>query len=84
MQFNLCAGGGSGGSVWIHCEEIVGHGLITANGANGNGIGGGGAGGRISIQASNTNKFNITLKAHGGGLNGKYFMGKFILTGLLK
>ncbi|XP_076091252.1 uncharacterized protein LOC143063127 [Mytilus galloprovincialis] len=65
-QLGANAGGGSGGSVWIVCDEVVGHGVITANGGNGNGQGGGGSGGRISIQSSNTNKLNITLKAYGG------------------
>lgn len=59
-------GGGSGGSVWIYCDEVVGHGVITANGGNGTGQGGGGGGGRISIQSSNIYKLNITLKAYGG------------------
>lgn len=66
MIFYYYIGGGSGGSVWIVCDEVVGHGVITANGGNGNGQGGGGSGGRISIQSSNTNKLNITLKAYGG------------------
>ena len=64
------SGGGAGGSVWIVCEEIIGHGWITANGGNGGGTtavaGGGGSGGRISIVADNVNKLNITLEAHGG------------------
>lgn len=63
-------GGGAGGSVWIICEEIIGHGTVTANGGNGGGVpdkaGGGGAGGRISVQCENVLKFNITMKAHGG------------------
>lgn len=52
------------------CEEIVGHGLLTAIGGEGNKDstvqGGGGAGGRISIQSRNINKLNITLQAYGG------------------
>lgn len=52
------------------CEEIVGHGLLTAIGGEGNKDstvqGGGGAGGRISIQSKNINKLNITLQAYGG------------------
>lgn len=52
------------------CEEIVGHGLLTATGGEGNKDstvqGGGGAGGRISIQSRNINKLNITLQAYGG------------------
>lgn len=52
--------------MWIVCEEIVGHGFINTNGGNGNGQGGAGSGGRISIQSSNTNKLNVTLKSYGG------------------
>jgi hypothetical protein len=48
------------------CEEIVGHGFINTNGGNGNGQGGAGSGGRISIQSSNTNKLNVTLKSYSG------------------
>ena len=67
-------GGGSGGSIWIECEEVVGHGKMTANGGDGNAAthnhvtyqGGGGAGGRISIQSKNINKLNITMHAYGG------------------
>ena len=66
----LCSGGGAGGSIWITCEEVVGHGTITANGGNGGGVtsqaGGGGAGGRISVQCDNVDKFNITMRAYGG------------------
>jgi len=55
------------------CEEIVGHGTITANGGNSGGptgaAGGGGAGGRVSVQCDNINKFNITMKAYGGVSN---------------
>ena len=69
-KFSSISGGGSGGSVWIVCEEIVGHGKISANGGNGGGSysngGGGGGGGRISIKADNVNKLNITLNAWGG------------------
>ena len=63
-------GGGSGGTIWIECEEIIGHGKMSANGGNGGGStalgGGGGGGGRISIKADNVNKLNITLDAYGG------------------
>ena len=52
--------------MWIYCDEVIGHGVITANGGNGTGQGGGGGGGRISIQSANINKLNITLKSYGG------------------
>jgi len=48
-------GGGSGGSVWVHCYIIKGYGKITANGGSSpedtaSGYhGGGGAGGRIAV-----------------------------------
>lgn len=65
--------------MWIVCEEIVGHGTITANGGNGGGSsgsgGGGGSGGRISIQTENDNKFNITLRAYGGKFSLLYVLG---------
>ena len=69
-DFFHIAGGGAGGSIWIECEEIIGHGWMYANGGNGRGTskqaGGGGGGGRISIETTNANKLNITLEAHGG------------------
>ena len=52
------------------CEEIIGHGLLTARGGDGNkdsiAQGGGGAGGRVSLQSRNINKLNITMQAYGG------------------
>ena len=63
-------GGGSGGTIWIECEEIIGHGRMSANGGKSGGSysvgGGGGGGGRISIKSDNVNKLNITLDAYGG------------------
>ena len=59
-------GGGSGGSIWITCEEFRGHGSITADGGHGQTLGGGGAGGRMSIQCFNIHKMNVSLSAHGG------------------
>ena len=63
-------GGGSGGTIWIECKEIIGHGRMSANGGKGGGSysvgGGGGGGGRISIKSDNVNKLNITLDAYGG------------------
>lgn len=49
----LVSGGGSGGSIWMHCNRITGYGLIHAQGGdgsrNGNSSAGGGAGGRIAL-----------------------------------
>ena len=70
LWFCIIIGGGSGGTIWIECEEIIGHGRMSANGGNGGGSysvgGGGGGGGRISIKSDNVNKLNITLDAYGG------------------
>ena len=51
--------------------DITGHGEIHVNGGNAHSIdvsqaGGGGAGGRISVQATNLGKFNVTMTAYGG------------------
>ena len=62
----LLAGGGSGGSIWIVCKDVQGHGSISVNGGSGYGQGGGGGAGRIAVQAQELGKFNITLSAHGG------------------
>jgi hypothetical protein len=61
---DLPGGGGSGGSIWLHCYRITGYGIILARGGNGT-LGtyryttssdqsstfgsGGGAGGRIAM-----------------------------------
>ena len=56
--------------MWIKCEQILGHGTITARGGrggfNGKVSGGGGGGGRISIQTFDIAKFNVTILAPGG------------------
>lgn len=43
------AGGGSGGTIIIKAQELIGQGLLSCDGGLGNGLGGGGAGGRIQI-----------------------------------
>jgi hypothetical protein len=43
------AAGGSGGGVYIQCQNLTGRGTICANGNNGGASGGGGGGGRIAI-----------------------------------
>lgn len=52
VTYNL-GGGGSGGSIWMHCRTIKGYGLILARGGNGavsqDLQAGGGAGGRIAL-----------------------------------
>ena len=55
------------------CHEIVGHGSMSAAGGHGEGttaIGGGGAGGHISVQCEQMDKFNVSMTAHGGQLEG--------------
>ena len=55
-------GGGSGGSVWIHCYVIKGYGRITANGGSSPHAsyhhGGGGAGGRIAVYFRQNDTFS--------------------------
>lgn len=60
------AGGGSGGSIWITTQKILGNGSIVANGGTGEvWQGGGGGGGRIGVYAA-TNFFAGTIAALGG------------------
>jgi hypothetical protein len=58
-------GGGSGGSIWITTSNIVGSGMISANGGGTDGLGGGGSGGRIAIYFQN-NAFNGPTTSFGG------------------
>jgi len=62
-------GGGSGGSISLTVGTLVGAGVISADGGNGEirsgGGGGGGGGGRIAI-CYNTNDFAGTISAQGG------------------
>ena len=52
--------------MWITCDRIIGHGLITANGGNAASYGGGGAGGRISVISEDLVNLNVTTEAAGG------------------
>jgi len=63
------SGGGSGGAVEIVCNELVGSGLIRANGGGPSGEGGGGgAGGRIAVSYVNlpAPMASLRLSAAGG------------------
>ena len=60
------SGGGSGGSMWISADDILGNGNITSRGGGGNGAGGGGSGGRISIYLQKPMSFEGVLAAEGG------------------
>ena len=62
----LNSGGGSGGSVWISADDILGNGLITAKGGDGKGTGGGGSGGRVGIYLQKPMSFEGHLHAQGG------------------
>ncbi|HSA29407.1 MAG TPA: hypothetical protein P5159_22995 [Phycisphaerae bacterium] len=67
-QWENCAGGGAGGSVYLTVGTLAGgsSGIITANGGNaGGGVAGGGAGGRIAIHGP-MGTFSGTLSAVGG------------------
>ncbi|NQU38647.1 MAG: hypothetical protein HQ523_01710 [Lentisphaerae bacterium] len=64
------AGGGAGGSVWLHASLFQGCGVITANGGglvpqSPSAGGGGGGGGRIAVEY-NTSHFIGSLTAFGG------------------
>ena len=60
-------GGGSGGSIWITCDELDGYGSIQARGGSGSsGVAGGGSGGRIAICYRNIHNYNGTFSVRGG------------------
>jgi hypothetical protein len=66
------AGGGAGGSVWLHCNEFDGYGMISADGGDGGANvykpGGGGAGGRVSMNYwTNNTAPGFRFTAIGGG-----------------
>ena len=63
---HMSPGSGAGGSIWIICDNAVGHGELVSVGGEGDGGGGGGAGGRISVQCKDLIKFNVSMRAHGG------------------
>lgn len=59
-------GGGSGGSIWITAENIIGNGVIGSNGGNGKGKGGGGSGGRIAVYTQELLSYEGKFEAFGG------------------
>ncbi len=77
--------GGAGGSVWITCSRILGSGLVSANGGDGNYYSCGGGGGRIAVDYDPTAQSavdlpgirflalggSVTHEAGRGGDNGK-------------
>ena len=60
------AGGGSGGSIHMTFDDLVGFGMFQANGGNGSQTGGGGGGGRIALHYTENHKFNGRFMARGG------------------
>ena len=71
----LMSGGGSGGSLWIHCNVINGYGQLLANGGQGSSMnssvgGGGGAGGRIALYFQANKTFSSFRFLAGGGRSG--------------
>ena len=71
--FDVCGGGGSGGSIWVLANELTGTGVISANGGDGHVRGpyvvscgsGGGGGGRIAIYYD-ASTYTGTFSNHGG------------------
>ena len=64
------AGGGSGGSIWINCNQFNGKGFISANGGNVSDEGGGGAGGRITVNYVEGVFYSEQTSAYGGTASG--------------
>ena len=69
------SGGGSGGSIWIHCNIIKGYGSITAHGGKGSkssiDTGSGGAGGRVAVYFNiNETMSSFRYLAYGGSSGG--------------
>lgn len=60
------SGGGSGGSVWILVDDILGNGLFSVRGGNGYSLGGGGSGGWIGIYLRKLMSFEGFLIVEGG------------------
>ena len=60
-------GGGSGGSVWITCDELDGYGSIQARGGAGSkNNAGGGSGGRIVVNYRDIHNYNGSFSVRGG------------------
>ena len=76
---HLVSGGGSAGSIWIHCQTIVGYGQIQSKGGHGSSyrntdnsvsVAGGGAGGRIALYFHENRTFSAFRHLASGGLAG--------------
>ena len=74
----VASGGGSGGSIWIHCYRITGYGQIQSNGGHGSAAsasGGGGAGGRVALYFSVNRTFSEFRYLASGGWPGRECVG---------
>lgn len=61
------SGGGSGGSIWITCDELDGYGSIqTRGGAGSTSKAGGGSGGRIAVNYGDIHNYNGSFSVRGG------------------
>ena len=65
------SGGGSGGSIWMHCYTIKGTGKIAVNGGAGGASSGGGAGGRTSVYFTRNSTFTGRFESQGGAKGGQ-------------
>lgn len=63
---DIYSGGGSGGSIWMHCYIIKGRGNITVNGGGGGTHAGGGAGGRTAVYFTKNTTFIGKFHSRGG------------------
>ena len=63
--YTSASGGGSGGSIWISADDILGNGKLSSSGGNAF-AGGGGSGGRIGIFLQKPMSFEGVLTAEGG------------------
>ena len=63
--YTSASGGGSGGSIWISADDILGNGKLSSRGGNAF-AGGGGSGGRIGIFLQKPMSFEGVLTAEGG------------------
>ena len=60
-------GGGSGGSIWLTCDELDGYGSFQARGGVGSkGSAGGGSGGRIAVNYRDIHNYNGSFSVRGG------------------
>ncbi|MCP5525822.1 MAG: cadherin-like domain-containing protein [Verrucomicrobiales bacterium] len=60
-------GGGSGGSLWIACDQVSGSGRISADGATTGPDNGGGGGGRIAVYCRAKDHTGLLTAVGGGG-----------------